>query len=39
MAKQPEDLSRRAFMKMAAGTAAAPFVDLGSYRAFGAAAR
>jgi len=40
VARQPEDLSRRAFMKMAAGTAAAaPSINLGSYRAFGAAGR
>ncbi len=37
MTKQPEDLSRRTFLKMAAGTAvAAPFINLGSYRVFAA---
>ena len=37
MTKKPDDLSRRSFVKMAAGTAiAAPFFNLGSYMAFGA---
>jgi membrane dipeptidase len=35
--RQKEDLTRRSFVKMAAGTAvAAPFINLGSYMAFGA---
>lgn len=37
MTRQKEDLTRRSFVKMAAGTAvAAPFINLGSYMAFGA---
>jgi membrane dipeptidase len=37
MTRQKEDFTRRSFVKMAAGTAvAAPFINLGSYMAFGA---